>query len=123
VLRRPNLNPERAAEPPATVVRLRAVVIKEDAAEATITKERAAEFSDKSIRAIHHKPRKEKQAKFFMLSPKILLPSAGLLVWKKTECENQLIFTVKNVLFDILPVSTHWKDTKAFHMSDSVTMF
>src|ERR1039458_1100799 len=39
------LNPEPGAEPPAAVVRFRTVVIKEDPAEASITKERTADFS------------------------------------------------------------------------------
>ncbi len=38
-------NAERATESPAAVVRLGAIVIKEDTTESTITKERAAEFS------------------------------------------------------------------------------
>src|SRR5208282_1567779 len=48
VLRRPNLNLERTAEPPAAIVRLRAVVAHEDAAVAAITIKRAAEFPDVS---------------------------------------------------------------------------
>src|SRR5208282_3486476 len=43
-------DPERAAEPPAAIVRLRPVVAHEDAAIAAITIERAAEFSDVSRR-------------------------------------------------------------------------
>src|SRR5882672_9902542 len=46
LLRRPDLNPERATERPGAIVRLRTVVTHEDAAVAAITIERAAEFSD-----------------------------------------------------------------------------
>ena len=50
------LNPEPGAEPPAAVVRLRAVVIKEDTAEAAIAKKGAAEFSH--IRGCLHPTRR-----------------------------------------------------------------
>src|ERR1039457_6415787 len=40
------LDPERTAEPPATIIRLRAVVPHEDATVTTITINRAAEFPD-----------------------------------------------------------------------------
>ena len=43
-----NLDPERATERPGAIVRLRTIVIQKDLAEAAITKESAAEFSNSS---------------------------------------------------------------------------